>query len=102
MICVVATAKIKPGMRNQFLEIFNANVPAVRAEHGCIEYFPTVDIDAQISVQAMDGNEVVVIEKWDDVAALQAHLQAPHMLEYKEKVKDMVESVSLKVLEEAG
>ncbi len=102
MICVVATIKIKPGSRVEFLNRFNANVPAVRDEDGCIEYFPTIDVDAQIPIQATDENEVVVIEKWESVAALHAHLKAPHMLIYKEQVKEMVEGVSLRVLEESS
>jgi quinol monooxygenase YgiN len=102
MICVVATIKIKPGQHSEFLAIFNANVPAVLAENGCIEYFPTIDIDANVSIQAKGENEVVVIEKWESVAALHAHFEAPHMISYKEQVKDMVVDVSLRVLEESN
>jgi quinol monooxygenase YgiN len=38
------------------------------------------------------------VEAWESLDALRNHLKAPHMLDYKEKVKDMVKSVSLKVL----
>ncbi len=99
MIYVVATVHVKPGCRSEFLQIFNANVPTVLAEAGCLEYYPAVDVDAQLPIQQLDDNEVVVIEKWESVAALHAHLQAPHMLSYKEQVQDMVESVSLRVLQ---
>ncbi len=47
----------------------------------------------------MSDDEVVVIEKWESMEALHAHLQAPHMMAYKEMVKDMVASVSLRVLQ---
>jgi quinol monooxygenase YgiN len=40
-------------------------------------------------------------EKWESLEALHAHLRAPHMLTYREQVKDMVEDLSLNVLEEA-
>lgn len=99
MINVVATIKLKSGHRREFLDIFQDNVPAVRQEAGCIEYFPAVDVDARIPIQQTNNDEVVVIEKWESVEALHAHLQAPHMLSYKEKVKDIVESVSLRVLQ---
>jgi len=35
------------------------------------------------------------------VEALQDHLKTPHMLAYREKVKDMVVDLSLKVLQAA-
>jgi len=101
MICVIASIRIREGARDAFLEIFNQNVPKVKAETGCIEYFPTVDVDAGLGVQLLDGRVVNIIEKWESVAALHEHLAAPHMLEYKEKVKDLVEEVSLKVLQPA-
>ncbi len=99
MINVLATIKLKPGVRAEFLKHFNDNVPAVLAEDGCHEYFPAIDLDSGLDVQTLDADAVTVIEKWESVDALHAHLAAPHMAVYKEKVKDMVVSVSLKVLE---
>ena len=87
-------------MLSEFVEIFKSNVPNVREERGCIEYFPTVDIDADLPPQSLDENVVTIIEKWESLDALRDHLKAPHMLSYKEKVKDMVEDLSLKVLKE--
>lgn len=101
MICVIASIRVREGARDAFLEIFNQNVPKVKAEAGCIEYFPTVDVDAGLGVQVMDERVVHIIEKWESVAALHEHLASPHMLDYKEKVKELVEEVSLKVLQPA-
>ena len=101
MICVLASIQLHEGRRAAFLEIFHANVPKVRQESGCIEYFPAVDIDAELSVQKVDENMVTVIEKWENLAALRAHLAAAHMLEYREKVKPLVKELSLKVLQSA-
>jgi quinol monooxygenase YgiN len=101
MINVIASIRIKPGSLYAFLEIFKANVPKVREEAGCIEYFPAVDIDAKLPPQILDGNVVTIIEKWENLEALRDHLGAPHMLAYREKVKDMVEGISLKVVKEA-
>jgi quinol monooxygenase YgiN len=44
---------------------------------------------------------VTVIEKWRSVDHLMAHLSSPHMLDYKEKTSDIVESMDIKVLKEA-
>ena len=46
MINVIASVRVKAGRRSDFLEIFKSNVPNVREEKGCIEYFPAVDVDA--------------------------------------------------------
>ena len=101
MISVIASVRVKAGSVSEFLDIFNANLPNVHEEKGCIEYFPAVDIRADLPPQLLDENVVTVIEKWDSLQALRDHLQAPHMLAYREKVKDIVEEVSLKVLEPA-
>ena len=101
MISVLASIQLHQGQRAAFLEIFNANVPLVRQESGCIEYFPAIDIDAGLPPQLLDENMVTVIEKWQSLEALRAHLASPHMLEYKEKVKTLVKDLSLKVLQMA-
>ena len=38
---------------------------------------------------------------YDPFAALEAHLVAPHMMEYRPKVKDFVKKVSLQILSPA-
>ena len=102
MIHVLATVTLTPGTRAQFLEVFNANVPAVQAEDGCIEYGAAVDVSTDIAVQApVRPDVVVVVEKWRDVAALKAHSTAPHMAAYRVKARDFVQSVSLQILNPA-
>src|SRR5687767_10417070 len=51
MIHVVAIITAKPGQRDNILEAFRANIPAVRAEDGCIEYGPTIDTEGMGSFQ---------------------------------------------------
>lgn len=101
MINVIATIRIKPGSLDEFLEIFKSNVPNVRKEKGCVEYSPAVDVDLNLPAQVLEQNSVTVIEKWQTVEDLKAHLAAPHMTAYRECVKDMIEEVSMKVLQEA-
>jgi len=101
MIHVIATIRLQPGSLSRFLEIFKGNVPAVRAESGCIEYGGTVDVDAGLAAQRLEPDTVVVIEKWASLDALRGHLTSPHMLAYREKVKDLVSSLTIKVLQEA-
>ncbi len=100
MINVIASIFIKEGKLSDYLRILKANVPLVRKENGCIEYIPAVDMEAGLVAQVLEKNVVTILERWESMEALNAHLASPHMLEYREKVKDMVARVSVKVLKE--
>lgn len=103
MIHVIATVEVKPGKRPEYLDIFNALVPLVRAEDGCIEYGPTVDAVTDIGLQMpVRDNVVTVLEKWESLDALKVHLTAPHMADYKEATKDIVTGLELQLLDPAG
>lgn len=101
MIHVIASIGVKPGKRAEFIGIFKKNVPNVLAEDGCVEYIPAIDTDSGIDAQWKDETVVTVIEKWETIEALHAHLIAPHMEQYQTDVADLVEDVSLTILEDA-
>jgi quinol monooxygenase YgiN len=99
MIHVLATIRLHPGQRAAFLQELRALVPLVRAEEGCLEYSPATDIETNLPTSAAVRDDVVVIvERWTDMAALEAHLIAPHMLAYRPKVRDLVDHVELQIL----
>ena len=99
MIHVIAIINAKPGQRETILAAIRDNLPAVRAEKGCIEYGPAIDADGIGSFQAKLGPDTLfVIEKWQDADALKAHAAAPHMAAYSAKVKDLVASRAIHVL----
>ena len=102
MIHVLATVTLAPGTRDRFLTVFNANVPNVLAEDGCIEYGAAVDAVTDVAVQPpVRPDVVVVVEKWRDVAALKVHAAAPHMVAFRVKAKDWIQSTSLQILDPA-
>jgi len=102
MIHVVAIITTKPGQREAVLAAVRANLPAVRAEKGCIEYGPAVDADGIGSFQTKAGPDTIfIIEKWQDAEALKAHAAAPHMAAYAAKVKDLVAGRVIHVLSPA-
>jgi quinol monooxygenase YgiN len=99
MIHVLAIITTKPGMREQVLEIFHANMPAVHAEDGCIEYVPVVDAEGVGPSQTKLGPDAfVVVEKWESLEHQNAHAAAPHMKEYGARTKDMLASRVIHVL----
>jgi len=100
MINVIASIRVKSGMLSDYLEILKANLSAVRQEKGCVEYVPMVDIDAKLPTHVFDNNVVTIIEKWESLETLHAHLGSSHMLDYREKVRNIVENVAVKVLRE--
>ena len=103
MIQVIATIEVKPGRRDALLAEFHRIVPLVRAEAGCMEYGPTVDVASGIAVQGtLRENVAVILEKWENLDALKAHMQAPHMEESRLRVKDLVVAVQLQILQPAS
>ncbi len=101
MIHVIASARVKAGTLSDYLEIVENNTIKVREEKGCIEYIPAVDFNADLPSQVLDEHVVTIIEKWESIDSLRDHLSSPHMLAYREKVRDMVQGVTLKILKEA-
>ena len=102
MIHVVAVITAKPGQRESILTYFRANVPAVRAEKGCIEYGATVDAENALPFQTRYGADTfVVVEKWESMDALKAHAAAAHMAAYGAKTKEFIASRVIHILQPA-
>lgn len=99
MVVVIATILTESGKRDEVLKHFGEVVPKVLQEQGCIEYMPIVDIQTMIPTQVEPNeDQVVMLEKWESTEALEQHLLAPHMMEFRTHVKDMIKTVSLQVL----
>lgn len=102
MIHVIAKIETAPGKRGDFLTEFHKLVPLVLEEDGCVEYGPTTDADTGLEAQNLAGENVaVIIERWESLDALRAHLVADHMTAYRERVKDLVVGTALEVYETA-
>ena len=101
MIHAVVEIVAKPDQRDAMLQAFKNNVPAVRAEKGCIEYSAFVDASGFSSLPGYGADTFVVIEKWEAAADLKAHAKAPHVVDYQAKVKDLIETRTVHVLSPA-
>jgi quinol monooxygenase YgiN len=102
MIHVVAIITAKPGQRDALLALFRANMPAVLAEEGCIEYGPVIDQPDFGPAQTPIGPDTfIVIEKWASPEALKAHGAAPHMVAYGKASRDLIASRIIHVLTDA-
>lgn len=99
MIHVIAILTAKTGLRARVLEAFNANVPNVLAEDGCIEYGAAVDIAG--ASPAFGPDTFVVVEKWRDLTALKAHAASAHMKAYAAATQDWMDKRAVHVLDPA-
>ncbi len=100
MIHVLAIITTKPGLRDTVLALFRANMAAVHAEDGCIEYGPAIDAPGAGQTE-LGPDTFVVVEKWASLAALRAHAAAPHMAAYGAATKEHLAGRVIHVLEPA-
>lgn len=102
MIHVIAIITALPNKRTEILNAFHANIPAVLAEKGCIEYRPVVDAADAGKIQSKLGTDsFVVIEKWESMQDLGAHAQSAHMAAYGKKVGDLISDRKIHVFEDS-
>ncbi len=83
MIVVVAHARVKPEAREQAVAAARKMRDASLQEEGCQEYGFWFAFD--------DENELLVFERWDDQAALDAHFQTPHLAEFAQAIPTWVD-----------
>jgi quinol monooxygenase YgiN len=99
MIHVIATIELKPNSREDYLTVLRNNVSNVKAEVGCLGYEPAVDIDSGLPAQeAVRENVVTIVEAWESLEHLVAHLKTPHMHSYRDAVTNYVKNVSIQIM----
>jgi quinol monooxygenase YgiN len=100
MVHVIAIITARPGLRAELLKLVHANLAAVRAEQGCIEYGPAIDVPGFGGAQAVLGEDTFVfVEKWESAEALRLHFTQPHMIDYLGKSKELIATRAVHVLE---
>jgi quinol monooxygenase YgiN len=101
MIQVLAIITAKPGKREEVLGHFRANMPAVQAEAGCIEYAPVIDAEGGFGAK-FGADTFVVVEKWQSLDHLKAHANSPHMAAYAAKTRDLLANREIHVCQPAA
>lgn len=80
-----------------------AVVPTVRAEAGCRQYTLLKDAETDWEKPQRFGERTMwMLEKWDSIDALKAHLETPHMKAFGPAVRPMRRSGTFHVLEAVG
>lgn len=101
MLTIIAEIRTQSGEqhRQNVLDAFQKIIPTVLAEEGCHGYEPLIDHKSNASFQTQEPDTIVMLEKWESVAHLEAHLATPHMQAHHEAVKDDVVDVKIRILE---
>ncbi|MEW7119086.1 putative quinol monooxygenase [Acinetobacter nosocomialis] len=101
MLTIIAEIRTQSGGQNRqnVLDAFQKIIPTVLAEEGCHGYEPLIDHKSNASFQTQEPDTIVMLEKWESVAHLEAHLATPHMQAHHEAVKDDVVDVKIRILE---
>ena len=75
-------------------------VPTVRAEEGCRMYALLKDAETDWTAPMRFGERTMwMVEKWDSIDALKAHLAAPHMKAFGPTVQDLRTGSTFHVLQ---
>lgn len=103
MLTVIAEIRTRPGLhhRKNVVDAFAKIIPTVLEEEGCFGYAPLVDHNAQVAFQTTAPDSIFMVEKWESVAHLEAHLATPHMKNHNAAVKDDVLDTHIHILEDA-
>lgn len=79
---VVAHLISKPDTIDQTREVLLGLVGPTRVENGCIAY--------ELFQNNTDPTDFTFVEEWTDDAALDAHLESPHLIDAKTKLGDLL------------
>ncbi|MES2208200.1 MAG: putative quinol monooxygenase [Pseudomonadota bacterium] len=99
MICVVATIKAKDKQHDTIMEAFREILPDIQAKKGCIEYSLAIHIQSVPDASRVDPNAIILIEKWSDSEALQAHMADPVYQAWYVKLWPLIEDASMQIFE---
>lgn len=93
MIYLIATLEIKPGSLPQIMEAVMPCIEATRREAGCISY----DLVQSLT----DENTLMFVERWTDMAALDAHFEEPHLIAWRDAGAPFFVSRKIEIIEPA-
>lgn len=93
-LSIIATIQAQPEHQETVREALSAMLAPTRAEIGCMQY--------DLHVDQADPNRLVMIERWHDDAALDAHIASPHMAQLKAVIGDKTAGIDIQRLTHLG
>ena len=100
MLHVIVNMRIKEGRMQDFLAACEELRPLVLHESGCHAYEYTRDVVSPFSPeQPIEADRITLLERWETLDALKAHLETPHMKAAGARMKGMRASVEIRLTE---
>ena len=101
MLIVIADIQLHSGAqhRENVLNAFRKITPIVLQEDGCYGYELLVDHESNMNYQTKIPDSITMLEHWESIEHLNAHLQTPHMQAYKQHVKDDVLDIKIRIMQ---
>jgi quinol monooxygenase YgiN len=81
---VIARFVAKAGQESALKSVLNAAIPPTRRELGCYRY--------DLMTNETEPRDFCFIERWDDDAAFDEHLETAHAKTMLQKAEDLLES----------
>lgn len=81
MIAIIARIPVKEEKRAEAIEAFKQLISEVAKEEGTLSY--------TLNVSPNDPNTLVVLERYKDQSALNAHSSTPHFKAFSAKARDL-------------
>jgi quinol monooxygenase YgiN len=99
MLHVVVTMTVKEGRLEEFLALCRELRPKVLAEPGCLAYDYTREIPGPFGGGPGRAGKIILLELWESMEALEAHLMAKHMKETGARMAELRSSVEVRCAE---
>ena len=90
MIYIIATLTIKPGSLDEVLALAMPCIEGTRKEAGCISY----DLHQSLT----DENVLVFVERWKDMAAIEAHFVEPHLVAWRDAGAPFITNKKIEII----
>ncbi|MBN8413150.1 antibiotic biosynthesis monooxygenase [Halomonas sp. DP8Y7-1] len=100
MLWVIATITTTPGNAQNVLDALLEVAPTVQQEEGCLRYQPAIDAPRGLTHDdTARSDTVTVIETWSSRAALEAHMDTPHMARFRDATADWVTHADIRLID---
>jgi (4S)-4-hydroxy-5-phosphonooxypentane-2,3-dione isomerase len=91
MQAIFVTVKIKPELRERFLEVIEDDATAsVRDEPGCVRF--------EVLQNASDPDTYYFFEVYRDEAAIQAHRETPHFARWNAASQELLQQSAQRIV----
>lgn len=102
MIHVISTIRVQPGKRDACLAVLHDTAAHMKTVPGCLAYNITVDLPSGLTAQGtLRPDAVTLVQQWENLEAYRAHLKSDYMQGFKDKIRFLVRSIRLQVLQPA-